>query len=583
MTVLQLLRRITLPVLVFLALLLAGCEELPTGSGPAGFEKVAGIINDEQGHIVPGASVEAFDRSSARLAADTTDETGMFVLTGLPEDLSGVQVRVRHGDFKPFDAPMADLISLAGGKEGVIMNLLGNDSCCARLTIVATTTDNRLLPGVEVKLRRGKDLKSVATTDSNGTVTFLNICGDEYNVRLARAGYAVVERDGISMHGCDSTRLEFTMRKQGNDDDSCCNGLLRIIPRDSATSAVIAGAYVQVKRSGGNIRSETTNQDGAIFREMCEGTYSVRISKEGNPSYRVVEFSIHVGCSDSIATDRLMVSREGNDSCCGGRAVIIPRDSSGNEVLNGAAVKIWKGNYVIGTRTVENGSATFSDLCAGEYVAEITRDGYTRQVFNFTLGCSQHLELPRYMLREEADSCCRGMLQVVVKDSTTNAPVAGVTVKLWKGGMVVKSGTTNASGVAAFDGLCMGKYGVDLLREGYRSREFTLEMSCNQRREMTQYLLPKGDGPCCTAKFVFRTKDSTNSAYLPGVHVEIIRGNDLIATGETSGDGRYVREALCGNAVYVIAFSRQGYASKTITIMLGECRTVEETIWLMPD
>lgn len=581
MTMLRFLRRFTLAILTLACVLVGACEEPPINSEPVGFQKVSGVLNDENGFIVPGALVEAVNGSDARIAADTSDETGGFALTGLPSNLNDVQVRVLHSDFKLFESPVTGLVSAAGGNEGVTMSLFSNDTCCGLLTITVTTADNLPLPGVEVKLRKKHDLKTVGVTDSNGVVRFRNICFGEYNVRLAKKGYAVVERDGINIRNCELNSLEFGMRPGGNDNpDSCCNGVLRIIPRDSTTNAIITGAEVKIQRQGGNARFGTTNADGIIFREMCAGTYGVRISKG---DYKVIEFSISIECNDSVATERRMVSKKPlPDTCCDGKAIIIPRDSSTNEVLNGAKVKLWKGNTVIGTQTVENGKATFSDLCKGDYVAEITREGYKRQEMRLGLECNARQEFTKHMGRETTgDSCCQGVLEIIVRDSTNNAVVRGATVKLWRNGSIVATKTTDSNGVARFGELCKGKYGVDLIREGYKSREFSTELGCNQRKEVTQRLLRKEDGPCCTAKFVFRTKDSTNSTYIPGVIIEIRKGNDLVARGETSGEGRYIREALCGNSTYTVSFTKQGYITKTITVNLTECRTVEETIWLM--
>ncbi len=584
MTALQLLRGMSLPLMAILCMLAASCGDQPTGSVPAGPVTVSGVLNDEAGAIIPGAYVEAFSAANARLAADSSDETGMFELSGLPENLTGVQVRVAHGDFKPFAASIESIVGMAGGTEGVIMQLMHNDSCCARLLLVATDPEGRPLPGVEIKLRRGKNLVSVMTSDSAGLATFMNVCGGEYNVRLAKGGYEVVERDGIAIRGCDTTRREFVMKTQGKGDDSCCNGFLRVIPRDSATNQVITGAQVQIKRQGGSTRTETTNGDGAGFRELCAGTYSVRIAREGKPAYRTVEFTIRIGCNDSSTATRLMIPREQqSDSCCAGKATVIIRDSASGTLLSGATVKLWKGNTLLSTRTAENGRIDYSDLCKGEYVAEVTRQGYKRQEAPFTLECNGRTEVTRRLPAERSDSCCNGRLEVVVRDSASNAPVVNALVKLWKGSTLLASKQTNANGVAVFEGLCAGSYGVNMSREGYTSREFEIGVECNARVETTRKLLKKSDSVCCTAKFVFKTKDSTTSSAIAGAGVRIMRGNTLIAEGQTNGEGRYLREGICGNESYTVTFSKDGYASKTFTFRIAECRVLEETILLMPD
>jgi uncharacterized surface anchored protein len=575
--------------------MISACEEPPTGSGPTGSEAISGILSDEQGYIVPGATVEAVNGASARLAIDTTDESGLFALAGLPSDLNGVRLRVNHDYFKPFSREVREVIAEAGGKEGVLVNLLHNDSCCARITVVVTNANNQVLSGVEVRLRRGKgaDLVTKAITGENGEVTFENICSGEFNLRLAKDGYAVAER-GIEINGCDSTRLEFSMRATGKDrenrEDSCCNGVLKIFPRDSLENGgIITGVHVQIKRDGGNTRNVVSNGDGAIFREMCAGTYRVRMLKEGNPGYKVVEFSITIGCDDTVSSDRWMVrgKKEEGDSCCNGKAFIIPRDSANQAVLEGATVKLWKGNQLVATSTVANGSALFERLCKGGYSFSILKDGYRGIEGSFELGCNDTKEITKYLSGGgDKDSCCDGRLFVNVRDSATNAALTGAKVRLWKGGKLFLQAVTTPNGVVGFEDLCSGKYGVDIIREGYNPIEFNVTLACNERVELTKLLLKKegGDSNCCTAKFKFRVKDSSGvQGWLNDVKVTIKKENSVIAEGLTSGEGTYIREQICGYSSYTVTFSKEGFVTETVTIRLSECRVVEETIYLMPD
>jgi hypothetical protein len=281
MRTLQLLRRLAIPLVALICLFLGACSDSPTGTGPTGNETVSGTLADELGNLVPGAYVEAVGASNARIAFDTTDDYGAFSLKGLPADLSGVQFRVLHDEFRPFTSAIAAVIGNAGGHEGVLVSLLHSDSCCARIIATVTGANGVALGNVEVRLRRGDHLISTGRTDSTGHITFTNVCDGEFNLRLARDGYHVLERGGIHVDGCDTVHLEFAMNaEEQHHDDTCCNGKLRIVPRDSATNAVISGASVRVTKVGGNARTLTSNGDGTIFRELCSGDYNVLIEKD---------------------------------------------------------------------------------------------------------------------------------------------------------------------------------------------------------------------------------------------------------------------------------------------------------------
>lgn len=593
MRTLQLLRRLAIPVMALLCLLLSACEEPLTGNGPAGNETVTGTLADERGNFVPGALVEAINASNTRLAIDTSDDYGMFSLKGLPENLSGVQLRVLHSEFRPLATSIQEIVSMAGGPEGVLVNVLHSDSCCATISVSVANDNGVALGGVEVRLRRGDKLISNGISDSSGKVIFSNVCGGEFNLRLAKEGYKVMERGDIKIEGCVEKELEFSMRPaEGNEkkDDSCCHGTLRIIPRDSSNNEVITNAHVQIKRVGGNTRNEKTNGDGATFREMCAGTYNVRIAKEGDINYKVVEFQITLECNDSVVTERTMVRKAGennNDTCCNGRVDIIPRDSANNEVLNGATVKLWKGNKLIAGKNTNDGHTVFEKLCAGEYSVSIFKDGHKGIEFSFNLECNGRLELTKTLVKNVPDSCCDGSLTVVVRDSTNNGVLANTKVRLWKNGVNIVSKVTNGDGVVKFEDLCSGKYGVDMIREGYKSREFNVTLECNQQAEITQKLLKveNNNDSCCNAKFKFRVKDSTiaDGGWLKNVTVTIKKGDQVIATGNTNADGYYLREAICGNSTYTIIFSKDGFTEKSISITLTTCKVVEETIRIVPE
>jgi uncharacterized surface anchored protein len=469
MTLRQLFRDVVLVAL--LASIIVACQkEAPTATNQQPLDKsVNGVIRDEQGYIVPNAVVEAINSATATLAVDTTDEYGAFTLDKLPQELSSLQLRVSHGDFKPFVGRLEDAVSNAGATTGLILHLLHSDSCCGRLSLrVSSSATGAALSGAEVRLRRNDRLVTLVTTDSTGMISFDNLCGGTYSLRISKSGYAVVERNAQIEH-CDSTSLDIRLEGSNGGDhhDTCCAGTMRIIPRDSATNAVISGASVRITAANGVTRTGTTGGDGITFHEICAGEWSIRIAKDG---YRVIEFSVTAHCNDSIVTTRTMAAlAEHHDTCCDGRITVIARDSSNNELLLNATVKIWRGGTLLATRTVAQGGAVFTDLCAGEYSLDITREHYHHSEFMVTLGCNGNMEIVRRLLSETTnqDSCCGGIVTLIVRDSTSNAVISNATVRLWRGSTLVTTQTTNGDGNIRFTGLCTGTYGISIAREGY--------------------------------------------------------------------------------------------------------------------
>jgi uncharacterized surface anchored protein len=582
-------RVIALLPLLFLAVIISACQkESPVSDDPAANNKVvSGILRDEQGFIVPNAIVEVLAASSSRLAVDTTDELGGFSLSGLPQEFASLQLRVSHNDFKPFVTSLSEAVMNAGASTGLLLSVEHSDSCCGRLSMrVTSQSAGAAISGAEVKLRRNGTLVTTVYTDSTGDITFENLCGGTYSLRIAKDGYAVVERN-VGIEHCDSTSLDIRMEASstGGSGDTCCGGYLRIIPRDSATNAVITGASVRITRSNGTTRTLTSNGDGVIFREVCQGQWGVRIARDG---YRVIEFSVTMECNDSTVTTRTLAQlQEQSDTCCHGRLTVVARDSANNSLLTGATVKLWRGGTLLVTRTMTGESVGFDGLCAGQYVIDILREGYRHVEVPITLGCNGTLELTRRLLRESTgDTCCNGVLSINVADSTTGSALTNATVRLWRGSTQIRSVTTSSNGTARFAELCSGEYSVSIAREGYAGREFSVTLTCNQTQELSKRLLANSGGDtCCNAVLRLRVKDSTvtNDGWLSGVYVTITRGNSTIASGTTGSDGRYGRESLCGPSTYTVTFSKDGYQSKTVTFTYTSCTTKEETIMLVPN
>ena len=164
--------------------------------------------------------------------------------------------------------------------------------------------------------------------------------------------------------------------------------------------------------------------------------------------------------------------------------------------------------------------------------------------------------------------------------------IRNATVKLWRGSTLVKTLTTSENGGARFTGLCEGEYQFTLIREGYKSREVSFRLGCSDTIGRSFRLLrnPVSD-TCCNASLKLKVKDSTiaEGGWLSGVRVVISRENQHIATGETNGDGWYLREALCGRSLYTVTFSKPGFRSKSVTFRYEECKALQETIRLVPE
>ena len=574
-----------------LAFIIAACSENTPTEVPSGNTTVNGMVKDPGGLTIPNAIVEIINSASTRIAADTTDDDGAFLLAKLPDDLKGLQLRISHSDFRVAAQELSAAIALAGGPTGISFKLDANDSSCG--SIVVTVVDDSTgaaITGADVKISRGESLRTKTQTDSNGVATFGSLPAATYALRVYKAGYRVLEQT-LTLGECDTLLVTAELLRSEGDKpqtkDSCCNGVLTILPKDSATGLVISGAEVRINKTGAEGRKVISTGDGGIFREVCAGNYEVRIAREG---YRVVEFSTTMGCNDTVTVERMLVKNpEENDSCCNGAITVTVSDSASGSALSGAMVKAWKdGKLVKYETTGSNGTVTLGALCAGRYSLSILRDGYKGIEFVAELDCNDTVITTRTIRTNGTtgggDTCCRGSITLVVRDSATNNVIPNAAVKLTKAGAVVRTGKTNSNGEVVLNELCDAEYGLFIEREGYTKKVFELEVGCNQAIEET-ILLGKPSKPstdsCCTASLSVRTK--SEGAWLNGVTVTIKKGGVVIAEGTTAGEGSLILEQLCGYTSYAVTFSKTGYKSQTFEISYGECKRLDKSVVMVKE
>lgn len=545
-------------------------------------ETISGVLQDEQGHALPEALIEAINAQSVVLASDTADEDGKFNFD-LPVDVAGLKLRISRGDLKPFVADLLNLIQTAGGRVGLILNGDHDDSCCGNIGLTITGL-NEEINHAEVKLRQGGHLVSKAYTNDHGKLTFEHVCAGEYDIRIAKDGFKVKEFELTVGEECDSVGFAVELESNGTvENDSCCESTYDFVIKN-ASNVALDGVQIKLHKANSDYIVKYTTNGGAHFGELCEGIYSVRVAKDG---YAVQEFSIEVGCNtEGEITKTLQASGGGGqDSCCNGLIRILAKNSNG-QIIEGAKVRLWKGGAQIKQETMHDG-VTWSGLCEGNYSISIIAEGYVGQEFNFELGCNDTLETFTKILtanHSNSDSCCNGVFWLILNKDSSDVKIGSATVKIWKSGQIYKTGTTNADGMVKFEGMCPGTYGVSMLREGYTAKEFDgLVFECNDSIELHKSLVANTGQDCCTGILKLRVKDSTNMVYLQGASVKIYKGGQLLETVESGAEGWAVVDGLCAGNTYSVVVSKDGFHSKEMHFTYNECKTIQETVWLIAE
>lgn len=455
--------------------ILNSCEESPDPA-PVTDATVSGILIDEQGYAVPEAVIAALDAQSKTAATATTDEDGNFSFVLKNADENSLKIRISGAGFKTFEEGFKKFIENygQGKKEKIRFAMRHGDSSCGAIRVtVRDSSTGSFMQNVEVKVRREQKLLKKGKTDSAGTALFKFMNEGTYNLRFAREGYKVAEPNVAVGGNCDSVNLTIWMTPLSNNNnaDSCCNGKLVLYAKDSANVNPIHNATVKLWQGNSLKATKMSEQNGrVVFEKLCPGNYSVSINREG---YIGKEFTLTFGCNDTLELTKLLLKKN-EDSCCGSKLIFYSKDSETNAALHYTTIKLWQGNSLQHTKVTEqNGRVVFENVCAGNYIVSMNREGYDGKEFAITVGCNENLEFVKNLTKKQSEECCTAKLKLRVKDSTNMSYIQGAEVIIRdKNQQIVKQGATDAEGWVLLEGLCApAYYYVTVLKAGYISRE----------------------------------------------------------------------------------------------------------------
>ena len=566
-------RLLALGLILSCLAIINGCENSPVS--PAENQIMKGVLRDQNNNPIPNAIMEIVSTVSTKtqlqgesiLDKDTTDEDGNFAFSKVPSELKNIDLRILHPDLKPFQESLSSLIS---GKNKTDVQLQAEylDSCCGRITFkVYNAKDSTILTGVEIRLNAGDDIKRKGYSNEAGQITFYEMCKNTYWVRLAKYGFNVVEKDGIIINGCEeSDYVEMSIYMTPFERDSCCNGVLRIEPKDSATGDILNGATVKLRKDGVELTKKVIEGQAAIFRELCRGTYQYVILKEG---YKPIETNVTLECNDSVSISPNMAEIP----CCNGVLTVKVLDSLNNPIRE-ATVILWKGGAKLGYYyTNEDGIVKFTGMCEGQYGLNVSRTGYKSIEFSQTMGCDDSVEVTKNLVSVPKDSCCNNIVKVYVKDSRTGEPLNGSIVKMFREGALLRYETV-AEGVAIFREVCKGTYSFLIKREGYESVDFTVTVDCGQTYEFTKSLVSTTPyDSCCNGVIRVNVKDSLGNPLQYSV-VRLWKGGTKIREVKTGADGSVLLKEIC-EGEFGFSINREGYKGIEWNFSMGCNDTIE--------
>jgi hypothetical protein len=541
-----------------------------TTTNPVDASKFEGIVTDNTDNPVPNAVVDAFI-GNTYIVSDTTDESGNFSLSGLPTNPDKVYIRITSNGFKQIWQELKKFLDDQKFGADRRIRIYRGDSCQSYVSIIVKdSVSGNGLSNVSVKISQFNQTISLGKTNDAGIISFGNFCPGEFNLRIYKDGYKVIEQSFV-VGEKDTLTKDFLLVK--NPEVQCCSQL-NVFVKDIKTNSGVPGAEVKLTKSGTdqNTLLKTNDAGYVTFNDVCTGNYWIRISKSG---YKVLEQDGIIFQSCDTLNMTFQLSQIQQDTCCNGSLTIYPKDSVTGAVISGAVVKLWKNGQLIKTVTVSNGEpAKFNELCQGTYGVSVAQEHYNEKEKSFEIACNQTKEEPIYLSKIQQDTCCDNKIIIYAKDSTSNAALANATVRLSQNGQTITTKTTDAHGRVAFENLCTGTYTLNITKDGYKNLEIHQEVSCHTSKELTEFLART---PCHTAVLKFQTKDYDSGEILANVKVVISLNGLVIFEGRTNSEGNIVIDGLTAPDVYEATFTTDGYQTRTIEMTFVECNVLTET------
>lgn len=459
----KVLLRVTLIILAILGLFVS-CKnnEQPNKPNEFTINYSAIILNQDNEPIVNAIASIVNLNNTQTIATDTSDTDGKISFENIKVATDDLKMIISHNSYKTKIIKYNDW-----GKESSNKIFLDKkeDDCCGKIEVKVINQDGKDLEGVLVQVRQEMKELQKAKTNSDGIVNFDSLCLEEYELRLSLEGYKVIEKI-INVEDCDKTlEIKFTMNKLESEEDTCCKGVLKFIPKDKDGN-VLNGTKIYIKQDGQVIEDPVVKEGKAVVDGLCEGKYTIVYKKDG---FKNKEIHIELGCNETKTLDTVLEKEE--TDCCKGLVKVIVKDDNGNLVKN-ATVRIWKGTDKLEElKTNDKGQVIFDGLCeGGNYSISIITEDYEGFEFEFDLACKEELSFEKTLTLK--DECCDAILKFIVMDKANKTALKDAEITLKLNGKVVYEGKlTDQDGIYIAKELCKGKYTVIIKKDGYKTIE----------------------------------------------------------------------------------------------------------------
>jgi hypothetical protein len=237
-----------------------------------------------------------------------------------------------------------------------------------------STNNNGSPAGAQVELRQGASpVGAPISVGTDGAYTISGLLGT-YSIRVTLLGYAVYTTENFTVSGADVTKNIQLVR-----NSFFVSGTVSV--SDSTSGGSPAGAYLELKRGNVNVSGKTATADanGAYtISGNSTGTYTVTASLDGYSP--VTSDAFTVDGADVTGKDFHLEKAEAPPVFTVSGTVSVSDSASGGSPTGAhLQLKQYDGGENVPGKTATagaDGTYTISDVLAGIYTIEVSKDGY---------------------------------------------------------------------------------------------------------------------------------------------------------------------------------------------------------------
>ncbi len=487
------------------------------------------VTSAATGLPIPGASV-VVDQNKIIVASGLTDANGQYSMTGLAPGNYNVVV-----DATDFALGAVGATVNANADTVVNFALSGILSKIAGSVVDAATTDP--IAGASIEVFSGQILVASTLTDPNGG----------YNLNVPLGIYVVVANANNYQTQAVGAIVRISTIELVNFSLVANPGTITGTVTDAGTTNPIPSAPVRIFQGTTLVGSALTDANGNYtIANLAPGNYTVVAGAAGYQTQAVgatvvanvvttVDFALNPPPGSISGT----VTNAGNGNPIPGASVYVFR----NEILIASAVTDPTGHYSItglapGSYAVIAGATNFSLSAIGAIV-----NAGADTVVNFAL------------------NAITGIIAGSVVDAATADPIAGASIKIFDGQILIASVLTNPNGGYSVN-VPLGDYTVIASANNYQAQAIRATVE-RARITLVNFALVANPGAITGT-----VTDAVTTFKISGAQINIFQETTLISSVLTDANGTYTSAGLAPGSYFVVATAhgyQTAFSSKIVT------------------